>query len=712
VTTEQDANKERLELALEAAGLDLWENDLVTGDVTRKARKIFAELGYGEEESLSYMDDIFKIVHPEDVPLIRTAINNHLEGIETQYRCEFRVRSKSGAWVWYANYGKIMDREGDNGGRRFIGVTFNIDDRKRNEEMLAVRGQVWRTLVENSPDTIARYDRECRRIYVNPALSALTEGGTNALLGKKPSEFPGGQDYIVFESKIREVFETGRDVEFELNLTSHTGKKFCTHIRLTAEHDSSGSIVTVMGVGRDISELNMERQKVNEMAFYDSLTGLPNRRLLINRLQRSLATSARSGLNNALIFIDLDNFKTLNDTLGHDVGDLLLREAAQRLTACMRQEDTVARMGGDEFVIILEKLSERVQEAEFQVGAFGRKILAILNQPYQLANHSRHITPSIGIVLFSGNQLSIDELMKRADIAMYQAKKIGRNTIRFFDLDMQTAVENRSSLEESMKQALPLQQFEIHYQPQVNDAGTIVGAEVLLRWQHPVHGTILPADFIPIAEETGLIVDIGLHVLKSACRQLKTWEKDPGKNHLHLSVNISARQFQQADFVEQITGIFESAEINPARMTLEITESMVLDNVHETIKKMHALKEKGVKFAMDDFGTGHSSLSGLKRLPLDQIKIDQSFVHDISENDDAAVIIQTIIAMGNNLGMEVIAEGVETAEQKDFLLQHHCVNFQGYFFGDPMPLDEFERVIAITLPLIRNGSIDALSSPN
>jgi diguanylate cyclase (GGDEF)-like protein len=445
-----------------------------------------------------------------------------------------------------------------------------------------------------------------------------------------------------------------------------------------------------MGVGRDISELNMERQKVNEMAFYDSLTGLPNRRLLINRLQRSLATSARSGLNNALIFIDLDNFKTLNDTLGHDIGDLLLREAAQRLTACMRQEDTVARMGGDEFVIILEKLSERVQEAEFQVGAFGRKILAILNQPYQLANHSRHITPSIGIVLFSGNQLSIDELMKRADIAMYQAKKIGRNTIRFFDLDMQTAVENRSSLEESMKQALPLQQFEIHYQPQVNDAGTIVGAEVLLRWQHPVHGTILPADFIPIAEETGLIVDIGLHVLKSACQQLKTWEKDPGKNHLHLAVNISARQFQQADFVEQITGLFESAEINPARMTLEITESMVLGNVHETIKKMHALKEKGVKFAMDDFGTGHSSLSSLKRLPLDQIKIDQSFVHDIAENDDAAVIIQTIIAMGNNLGMEVIAEGVETAEQKDFLIQHNCVNFQGYFFGDPMPLNEFE----------------------
>ncbi|EQD36532.1 sensory box-containing protein, partial [mine drainage metagenome] len=534
--SEQDANKERLELALEAAGLDLWENDLVTGEVICKTSKVFTELGYGEEESLSFMDDVFKIVHPEDIPLIKTAINNHLRGIATQYRCEFRVFSKSGAWVWYANYGKIMDRDGNNSGRRFIGVTFNIDDRKRNEEMLAVRGQVWRTLVENSPDTIARYDRECRRIYVNLSLSTLTEGGEKVLLGKKPSEFPGGQDYVDYEAKIQEVFETGRDIEFELNIKSRTGKELCNHIRLTAEHDSSGSIVTVMGVGRDISELNIQRQKINEMAFYDSLTGLPNRRLLIDRLQHTLAFSARSGLQNALIFIDLDNFKTLNDTLGHDIGDLLLKQTAQRLTACMRQEDTVARMGGDEFVIILENLSNHIQEAEFQVETINKKILTILNQPYQLANHNRYITPSIGIVIFSGNQFSIDELMKRADIAMYQAKKAGRNTIRFFDLDMQAAIENRSSLEESMKHALSRQQFELYYQPQVNSTGRIVGAEVLLRWQHPIHGMILPDDFIHIAEETGLIVPIGLQVMKSVCRQLKIWGNGPLKDNLHLSV--------------------------------------------------------------------------------------------------------------------------------------------------------------------------------
>jgi diguanylate cyclase (GGDEF)-like protein/PAS domain S-box-containing protein len=691
--TEQDTNKERLELALEAAGLDLWENDLATGEVVRKASKIFTELGYGAEESLFYMDDIFKIIHTEDIPLIKTAINDHLGGVTTQYRCEFRVLSKSGAWVWYANYGKIMGRDGNNRGKRFIGVTFNIDDRKRNEEMLSVREQIWRTLVENSPDTIARYDRECRRIYVNPALSALMDGGADALLCKKPSEFPGGQDYVAYETKIQEVFKTGQDVEFELNIKNCTGKKLCNHIRLTAEYDSSHSIVTVMAVGRDISELNIQRQKVNEMAFYDSLTGLPNRRLLIDRLQHALASSARRCQQNALIFIDLDNFKTLNDTLGHDIGDLLLKQAAQRLTACMRQEDTVARMGGDEFVIILENLSEHMQEATFQVEAFNEKILGILGQPYQLNNHHRHITPSIGVVIFSGNQFSIDELMKRADIAMYQAKKSGRNTIRFFDLAMQATVENRSALEESMKDALPQQQFELFYQPQVNGTGTIVGAEVLLRWCHPVHGTILPADFIPIAEETGLIAAIGLQVLKSTCHQLKIWEQEAGKDHLHLSVNISARQFQQIDFVEQIIRIVESTDINPALITLEITESMVLGNISETVRKMQALKEKGIKFAMDDFGTGHSSLSSLKRLPLDQIKIDQNFVHDITENNDAAIIVQTIIAMGNNLGMEVIAEGVETTAQKDFLIRHHCFNFQGYLFGKPMTVHEFEQAL-------------------
>ena len=690
--TEQDANKERLALALEAAGLDLWENDLITGEVVRKADKIFTELGYGEEGAITHIDDIFKIVHPDDIPLVQTAIDNHLMGVTAQYRCEFRARSKSGTWVWLANYGKITDRHENNRGRRFIGVTFNIDDRKRQEELLTVREQEWRTLVENSPDTIARYDAECRRIYVNPALCTILGGDMTAVIGKKPSEFPGGQEYDLYESKIRKVFATGKDAEFELTVKAE--KEICNLIRLTAERDLSGSIKTVMGVGRNISELNTQRQHTSRMAFYDQLTNLPNRRLLIDRLQHALTSSAHSGLHGALIFIDLDNFKTLNDTLGHGIGDLLLKQVAQRLISCVRQEDTVARVGGDEFVIVLENLGKQIQQAAFQLEVLAEKILAMLNQPYHLADYDRQSTPSIGIVMFSGDKISIDDLMKRADIAMYQAKKVGRNSIRFFDLDMQAAVEMRSSLEESMKRALPQQQFMLLYQAQTDDTGKIVGAEVLLRWQHPTNGLILPDDFIHIAEETGLIVPIGLWVLKSACHQLKIWEQEPGKDHLHIAVNVSARQFQQADFVEQIIGILKSTDINPARLTLELTESMVLDSTPETIRKMQVLKKTGLKFAMDDFGTGHSSLSSLKKLPLDQLKIDQMFIRDITENNDAAIIVQTIIAMAHNLCMEVIAEGVETKMQKDFLIQHHCVSFQGYFFGKPMPIKEFEQALS------------------
>ena len=701
--TEQDANKERLELALEAAGLDLWENDLITGDVVRKADKIFTELGYGKEGAITHIDDIFEIVHPDDIPLVQTAINDHLMGVTAQYRCEFRVRSRSGTWVWLANYGKITDRHENNRGRRFIGVTFNIDDRKRQEELLTMREQEWRALVENSPDTIARYDTECRRIYVNPALCATLGGDMAAIIGKKPSECPGGQEYDAYESKIREVFATGKDVEFELTVKAE--EEICNLIRLTAERDLSGSIKTVMGVGRNISELNAQRQHTSRMAFYDQLTSLPNRRLLIDRLQHALTSSAHSGLHGALIFIDLDNFKTLNDTLGHGIGDLLLKQVAQRLISCVRQEDTVARVGGDEFVIVLENLGKQIQQAAFQLETLAEKILATLNQPYHLADYDRQSTPSIGIVMFSGDKISIDDLMKRADIAMYQAKRVGRNSIRFFDLDMQAAVEMRSSLEESMKRALPQQQFMLLYQAQTDDTGKIVGAEVLLRWQHPTNGLILPDDFIHIAEETGLIVPIGLWVLKSACHQLKTWEQEPGKNHLHIAVNVSARQFQQADFVEQIIGMLKSTDINPSRLTLELTESMVLDSTPETISKMQALKKTGLKFAMDDFGTGHSSLSSLKKLPLDQLKIDQMFIRDITENNDAAIIVQTIIAMAHNLCMEVIAEGVETKMQKDFLIRHHCVNFQGYFFGKPMPIKEFEQALSQNLSYRRPENV-------
>ena len=440
----------------------------------------------------------------------------------------------------------------------------------------------------------------------------------------------------------------------------------------------------------------LERIKLSqyELAFYDSLTGLPNRRLLMDRLSRATAASSRNNRHNALFFIDLDNFKQLNDTHGHDTGDVLLKQVGQRLKECVREGDTVARMGGDEFVILLEDLDRKLQIAFTQTESAGEKILARLNQPYDLLGRDFRNTPSIGVTVFRNHDQSIDELLKQADIALYQAKSSGRNTLRFFDREMQEKVTFRAQLEEDLRGAIKGNQFILYFQPQNYFNGQIVGAEVLLRWNHPWQGLISPVEFISLAEETGLIVPIGQWVLDAACICLKAWENSPTMAHLKIAVNVSAKQFRQNDYTDLVKQTLLRHEVNPNRLKLEITESLVLDNINDTIEKMHVLKALGVYFSMDDFGTGYSSLSSLKKLPLDQLKIDQSFVRDISVDPDDMIIVQTIIAMAKNLGMEIIAEGVETKEQLAFLHQEGCPIFQGYLFSKPLPLAEFEQFVA------------------
>ena len=704
-------NEERLELALEAAGLDLWENNLVSGEVTRKAAKTFLELGYSEEEAVSHLEDIFKIIHPEDIPVIKSAVNDHLTGVRAQYRCEFRIRAKRGTWVWYANYGKIMDSVGNNRGQRFVGVTFNIDDRKRKEEELIGREQELRTLIENFPDTIARYDSNCRRIYVNPAFGAMT-GGVAALLGRKPSEYPGGPDSDIYENKIIEVFATGNNSQFELNWIGKDGKEICSHIRLTAERNLSGAIISVLAIGRDITELcdsranlkraNTQLEKMNDLlqsqATSDPLTGLPNRRLMIDRLKHALASSMRSGREGALLFIDLDNFKTLNDTLGHGIGDLLLQQVAQRLESCVREGDTVARLGGDEFVVMLEDLSEKDLEAAAQTEAIGEKILATLNQPYQLGKHEYLNSPSIGATLFNDHQQSIEELLKQADIAMYQAKKAGRNALRFFDPQMQETINARATLESELRKALKCHQFRLYYQIQVDSiregvSSRHMGAEALIRWVHPERGLLLPAQFIPMAEETGLILPIGQWVLETACAQIKTWQQDVLTRDLVLAVNVSAKQFRQADFVDQVQAAIQRHGIDPMLLKLELTESLLLEGIEDTIATMNILKTIGVKFSLDDFGTGYSSLQYLKQLPLDQLKIDQSFVRDLASDSSDRAIVRTIIAMARSLKLNVIAEGVETEEQRQLLQDKGCIHYQGFLFGKPVPIEQFDALL-------------------
>ena len=441
-------------------------------------------------------------------------------------------------------------------------------------------------------------------------------------------------------------------------------------------------------VWRDITDRKQAEEMAYSLAYFDPLTGLPNRRLLLDRLQQSMAASSRSGKYRALLYLDLDHFKNLNDTLGHEVGDRLLVEVAQRLRTCVREGDTVARLGGDEFVVLVQQLDESLEAAVAQAGTVGEKIVARLSAPCDLGALVYQGTTSVGIALFVGQGVSIDELLKRADLAMYQAKAGGRNAVHFFEPAIQARITFRAAMESELRHAVDRCELVLHYQPQVDPQGNCVGVEALLRWDNPLRGRVPPLDFIPLAEETGLILPIGDWVLGEACRTLRAWQGHALTARLGIAVNVSARQFRQADFVQAVRKHLDATGIAPGLLKLEITESMLVDDIEQTIATMLALKAMGVTFSLDDFGTGYSSLYYVKRLPLDQIKIDQSFVRDILVDPNDAAICRAVIAMGRSLGLLTLAEGVEAPEQWAFLASEQCDGAQGYLYARPMPEDE------------------------
>lgn len=446
-----------------------------------------------------------------------------------------------------------------------------------------------------------------------------------------------------------------------------------------------------------LAQLVIERKahedEISHSAFHDPLTQLPNRRLLVDRLQQALATSVRTGHHGAILFIDLDHFKALNDSQGHAVGDLMLVEVALRLQDAIRKGDTVARLGGDEFIVMLADLDDDFEKSALRAKVIGEKILESICRPCVLNGYEHHSTASIGISMFYGSTITVDNLIRHADTAMYQSKHAGRNTLHFFNPSMQEALETRFSIQNDLRNALLAEQFSLYYQAQIDNQNRIFGAEALLRWHHPARGFIPPSSFISLAEETGLILPIGRYVLETACKQLKNWESDAKTQDLLLAVNVSSYQFKQTDFVDQVIAVLRETGVNPRKLRMEMTESMVVENVPETIEKMQMLKSVGINFSMDDFGTGYSSLAALKRLPIQQLKIDKSFVSDIATNPSDAVIVKTIIAMGNTLGLHVIAEGVETETQLTLLKQYDCAAFQGYLFSRPLPIEQFQVLI-------------------
>jgi diguanylate cyclase (GGDEF)-like protein/PAS domain S-box-containing protein len=448
----------------------------------------------------------------------------------------------------------------------------------------------------------------------------------------------------------------------------------------------------ILSVTRDISDRIQAKNEIQSLAFSDPLTGLSNRRLLLDRLHQAIATSARQQRMGAVLLIDIDDFKSLNDTRGHDKGDLLLKEVARRLSACVRDGDTVARLSSDDFVVLMEGLSKSPKEIATQAKVVGEKILNVLHQPYQLGDYEHHGSASIGVTVFGEVSDSNLELLKRAELAMYQAKAAGRNALRFFDPEMQASITNRVALEHDLREALDAHQFTLYYQAQVNSDGAVHGAEALLRWINPKRGMVSPAEFIPFAEETGIILPLGAWVMESACKQLALWASSPEMAHWTIAVNVSALQFKQNDFVERVFDVLDRTGADASRLKLELTESLLVTDVEGIIAKMNALKGRGIGFSLDDFGTGYSSLSYLKRLPLDQLKIDQGFVRDILVDPNDAAIAEMVVALAKTMGLRVIAEGVETAAQKDALLGLGCHAFQGYLFSKPVPVEEFEKL--------------------
>ena len=560
---------------------------------------------------------------------------------------------------------------------------------QRTEEIAASQSKLQATL-EAIPDVLLEMGLDGTYHDYHAPRSNTSFPPAEFFLGKKVTDVLPPDAANAVMAALQEANALGHSEGREFALQTSKGN-FWFEISLTRKRDVNNGEPRFIVLSRNVTQRKSSEEEINKLAFFDPLTQLPNRRLMVDRLRQALAVSTRSGRLGALQFIDLDNFKTLNDTQGHDMGDMLLQQVATRLTECMRQGDTVARLGGDEFVVMVEELSESREEAAALAETIGEKLLAAISQPYRLAGLEYQITPSIGITLYSDHMQSTDELLKQADLAMYQSKAAGRNTLRFFDPAMQAVITTRVSLEKDIRQGILKGQFVLYYQPQINRDGRTVGAEVLLRWPHPERGMVSPADFIPLAEDTGLILPLGNWVMETACTQLALWAQDPSLQDLTLAVNVSARQFRQPDFVPYVVDLISYTGVNPKRLKLELTESLLVNDVEETKAKMTALKQHGVGFSLDDFGTGYSSLSYLKRLPLDQLKIDQSFVRDLMTDPNDAAIALAVITLGHALGLTVIAEGVETQAQRDHLHSQGCDAYQGYLLGRPLPLADFEN---------------------
>lgn len=583
----------------------------------------------------------------------------------------------------------------------FRNITESVLSRRKLEEA-NTRMREQAKLLDNAQDAFFVQDMDTRILYWNKGAERLFGWTAEEAMGRKMKEiFPC--TFPDLKNVRATVLEFGKWTG-ELQKCHKNGRDLVVESRCTVVCGENGEPCSILAINTDITDRKAAEAKIHQLAFYDALTGLPNRVLLRERLEKSLAATVDDEKTGALLLLDLDDFKTLNDTSGHDIGDQLLQEVALRLTSSVRKTDFVARLGSDEFMVILEGLSADAEMAAIEAKAIGGVLLKACQQPYLLGSYEYDGTASIGVTLFQGQKDATDDLLKRVDLAMYPAKAKGGNTMCFFDPALETSAASRAALLADLKRALQNREFELHYQPQMDSGGRVTGAEALLRWRHAQRGMVPPSEFIPLAEAAGLIVQLGLWVLEAACAQLAIWARQPETEGLTLAVNVSIRQFLDPHFVHLVEKALRESGANPHRLKLEITESFIMEKANDTIVKMTSLKSHGISFSMDDFGTGYSSLSQLRQLPLDQLKIDQSFVRDVLDCAKSASIVSAIIALGRSLNLSVIAEGVETEDQRSFLKNQGCHEYQGYLFSAALPAPQFEAFVNEACQLNEKGA--------
>ena len=571
----------------------------------------------------------------------------------------------------------------------------DVTDRRKSQEQL----MLLETSISRLNDIVLIAEAlpsrhpEPRVVFVNDAFVRHTGYNRDDVLGQTPGMLLGPDPQLGQLLRGKGALQENRHGRSELKIYTKSGSWFWVELEIVSVLAPAGQLTHWVAVGRDITQRKAAEAEIHHLAFYDPLTQLPNRQLLMDRLQRVLAQNTQTKRQGALMFIDVDNFKVLNDTLGHHKGDLLLQKVATRLLDCVRKTDTVARLGGDEFVIMLENLADDPEAATSRARIVAEKVLNCLREPFNLDGHRHYASASLGVTSLTGQHDRVSELLKQADLAMYQAKTLGRNTVCFFDPNLQATVSAKAAVSSDLRVGLRENQFVVYYQPQVDRHGCVTGVEALLRWQHPERGLVEPADFIPTAEDTGLILPLGQWALETACQQLAAWAMRTETVGLSIAVNVSVRQFRHPDFVDTVIATIQRTGIRAHRLKLELTESLLADHMEITIAKMGTLKALGVTLSLDDFGVGYSSLSALKRLPLDQLKIDKIFVADLLTDPNDAAISRAIITLAQSLSLQVVAEGVETQAQRDFLLEQGCEYFQGYLFSRPLPLEQLERYL-------------------